>query len=44
MSLFVVFITTLSYVFGVLYDADSAVAVAALAISITVAVFSYFFQ
>lgn len=44
MSLFVVFITTLSYVFGVLYDAGSAVAVAALAISITVAVFSYFFS
>lgn len=42
MSLFVVFITTLAYVFGVFYDSGVSFALIALAISVGVAAFSYF--
>lgn len=44
MSLFVVFITTLAYVLGVFYEMGSTFAIAALGISILIALYSYFFS
>lgn len=44
MSLFVVFITTLAYVFGVFYEMGNTFALVALTISFLVALYSYFFS